>query len=656
MPVYNPSASTNPSNQDPAGKQQQGTGFVNLNRMLQANVGAGQQLGQTIGANIQGQAQNVLGQAQQAQTQFNTGLQQGTNLLGNISTARENLLNQPTAQQVTPTGTTPQTQPPEQQNQPSQPTYNPSTAPQARQQTTTQLPSAPSSGRTIQMQPTREQNYAANTAQLQSNVTAPQQSTNADYYSKIAAYNPNQGLEQLGKEISGYEYTGPMGLKGTEDLSRQAATVSALGQMAGTRAGQEQLLRNMIAKGSSYGSGASALDQILLAQQGIPALQQNIGSSINAASQVNTGVEQAKQQASNLAKEIAQSKLNLFGDVTKSAQDIYGQAYTANEKLNQDIQDVKDYLSDPDLFAKNHPDKITNTVNNVRNLNQYGLNTNQRLYTNAMNPEINAAIKQGLINASQGLTGTSEGGLYFNVPQQQAALTALNQFLTGGDAIRGLNYNPQDIASKAVDPTKIYTGDFAKDFSTNLALKQADIASANQFNQRAISGLSGLQIMRPDLYNKLVNEGLSENLSDISGINPNQYPAYTTSDWGANPQIGRGYATGYFFDAMKGRVVTEGGIPRMVYEGAFADTSSPFYRGAGLQGFKNATDAVYGGGPENVPNIVANYYDPAAYELLSNVNKYEQALNPYSSGYAAGNRTLEDMLNSIYPNVGQGIK
>jgi hypothetical protein len=68
-------------------KRQKGTGFTNINRILGANVGAGQQMAGKIAQGIQTAGQNVRGQIGQAQQQFNTNFKTGTEpALGAIST------------------------------------------------------------------------------------------------------------------------------------------------------------------------------------------------------------------------------------------------------------------------------------------------------------------------------------------------------------------------------------------------------------------------------------------------------------------------------------------------------------------------------------------------------------------------------------------
>jgi hypothetical protein len=65
--------------QQPMGKRQAGTGFTNIGRILQANVGAGQQMGQQIGASMGAQAGMVKAGAEQSAKQFKQQTEEAKN-------------------------------------------------------------------------------------------------------------------------------------------------------------------------------------------------------------------------------------------------------------------------------------------------------------------------------------------------------------------------------------------------------------------------------------------------------------------------------------------------------------------------------------------------------------------------------------------------
>ena len=76
MPIINPQVNPTVETNTPDEKRQRGTGFTNINRVLGANVGAGQQMAGRIGGALQQQGQRVQQNLGQAQQQFQTGFQQ----------------------------------------------------------------------------------------------------------------------------------------------------------------------------------------------------------------------------------------------------------------------------------------------------------------------------------------------------------------------------------------------------------------------------------------------------------------------------------------------------------------------------------------------------------------------------------------------------
>lgn len=69
---------------------QKGTGFTNLNKIMQANQG--NKLGQAVSGGIQGQTQGVKTQVKSAQDQFEEEAQKGRLDTGAAATQRQNIL------------------------------------------------------------------------------------------------------------------------------------------------------------------------------------------------------------------------------------------------------------------------------------------------------------------------------------------------------------------------------------------------------------------------------------------------------------------------------------------------------------------------------------------------------------------------------------
>ena len=76
QPFTPPQFGAQQQNQQPQTKRQRGTGFTNISRMLDANVGAGQQMGQKIGQTIGTQAGKVKEDVARGVQQFRTGYEE----------------------------------------------------------------------------------------------------------------------------------------------------------------------------------------------------------------------------------------------------------------------------------------------------------------------------------------------------------------------------------------------------------------------------------------------------------------------------------------------------------------------------------------------------------------------------------------------------
>lgn len=126
---------------------------------------------------------------------------------------------------------------------------------------------------------------------------------NNDYTSTLtdkgAAVDPTN-YQQIGTNLYNAAYNGPTGLSNANQLQSQAANVAALGQLAGTSAGQSQLLNQVVQRGN-YSQGDNALDSLLLGQGG----QQYIKQGQTQANQVG--------QAANNAVSNATSTANAYG-------------------------------------------------------------------------------------------------------------------------------------------------------------------------------------------------------------------------------------------------------------------------------------------------------------------------------------------------------
>jgi hypothetical protein len=70
-PIQSAAQQTSDDNSVNQNRQQKGTGFTNISKILDANKGAGEKIGQTLGSNLAGQADSVRAGIQSSQDQFN---------------------------------------------------------------------------------------------------------------------------------------------------------------------------------------------------------------------------------------------------------------------------------------------------------------------------------------------------------------------------------------------------------------------------------------------------------------------------------------------------------------------------------------------------------------------------------------------------------
>lgn len=183
---------------------QKGTGFTNLNRIMQAN--RGNKLGQTVAGGIQGQVQGVQTKVKSAQEQFQEEAQKNRLDTAEAAAKRSEVLNRFT----------------------------------------------PSSGASAVQQP------AATPAPTQAQQTPTAQP---------AAQSPvsDDEIKEFNRFRAG-AYTGPKELQDAGSLYGQAQQAEELGSLARSASGKQELLRRFVG-GKNYSSGQKQLDASILGQE-----------------------------------------------------------------------------------------------------------------------------------------------------------------------------------------------------------------------------------------------------------------------------------------------------------------------------------------------------------------------------------------------------
>jgi hypothetical protein len=223
---------------------QKGTGFTNLNKILQANKG--NKLGQTVSGGIQGQVEGVKSQVKSAQEQFQEQAQKNRLDTQEAANKRSEILGR----------------------------FAPSTG-------TAAVPPA-TTGPTPTAQGTQPQ-------QAQSPVS-------------------EEEIKDFTKFRTG-TYTGPKELQDATSLYGRAQQAEQLGGLARSEGGRQELLRRFVG-GKDYTAGQRQLDTTLLGQK-----PGQLGAAAREARGSVVGVEEANQQASNLAQEYA-NRAKAFGEET----------------------------------------------------------------------------------------------------------------------------------------------------------------------------------------------------------------------------------------------------------------------------------------------------------------------------------------------------
>lgn len=227
-------------------------------------------------------------------------------------------------------------------------------------------------------------------------------------------------------------YGGPTQLGNLSGLQANAASIQALGQLAGTPAGTSAVLQKYVGAGQNYGQGAQKLDSLLLGQGAGAALNQ---ARIQAAT-IPGSVQKAETDAEALAKQYQDQATNQTADINNklggAESSILGAGTTA-QTAAQTAEKARSDLTN-DINARISRGDYTGTVQQLINNNV--INADQapavEMAIKSASPAISdqlPAILQQVINTG-GATGL-ENVNNFLTSDQVAKLNALEK-LSGG--------------------------------------------------------------------------------------------------------------------------------------------------------------------------------------------------------------------------------
>lgn len=437
-----------------ASTSKNGTGFVNIQNVLNANKGSGAQLGNAIGSGITQQATDVGNQLGQAQQTF--GAQAAAGTVGNAAdqSAVSNILggisgySAPTVNTVG-SGSTSTT--------PAATTTTPNTV------SYQQAGAAPASG--PNGFPTT-QNSIANpwsASQISAYQAAnPTPAAGQNLSTPLDAGLTQGNVSQFGQLLAG-QYTGPQELSGIDQLNQQAQQVAALGQNIGTSGGQQQLLQQFVGgNNANYGAGAQGLDQLLLGQGGAQPLQKaaagtallpgQVASAQSAAeNQANLDQASSAQYGTQLQAQLAAAQAGILAP----AQQLAANAQTADTTTQNNFAALQALLQ-PSTTAAGTGANSTASLNNPQQAIQ-SMQT-QGLITPAQAGQLNTLITQGYIdpnstaNAAYEAAQSNPGG--FSTFANPSTTTVGTPTGTGG------SFNPANPAQGTFNPANPAQGTF----------------------------------------------------------------------------------------------------------------------------------------------------------------------------------------------------
>lgn len=197
-------------------------------------------------------------------------------------------------------------------------------------------------------------------------------------------------LSQFSKFSKG-AYAGPTALEDTGALSAQAQQAENLGKLARTQGGGQELLKQFVG-GRDYTSGQRKLDETILGQdKGI-----NLGAATRQARGLVKSVDEASRGAAAKAQEYT-NRAKAFGDETRSL--IEGKQTPLLSQLDEKMKGIQ--TADADRVAKY--DKLQSILKGTE---FQGIDSVTRT-----NVALDQAVKSGLISAEEMTKLSGPGGI-----------------------------------------------------------------------------------------------------------------------------------------------------------------------------------------------------------------------------------------------------
>lgn len=405
LPPNTNTASTQPTSNVAANSkknQTKGTGFTNINSILDANQGAGQKMGEKIGGGLTQQANSVRAGIESGQNQFNAQKNQaGTAAKGAVQAGQ--------------------------------------------------------------------------------NLTKQAGETDQAYQSRLAQPQQPQDFSAIGNNLRSAEYTGPMGLQNAGQIQAQAANAQTAGRQAGTTEGQQQLLKQMVAKPGNYTAGQSALDTMLLGQGGQGAIQQGRRDTLGVQNKAQGAIDLAGNQANALKGGIAQSRDKALADLRTNLSGQGGiteQAAANAQKFQADATKLQSLMAG--TWNPSTPEEKAEAEALLGTMGDYGVDSGYNLYNQ------NSDQAQNALSQFAGTLAQDFGSKYYKGDSKMAGQNLADVLADKGlkDEIKNSNFNT-DVFGNESDSFRALDDDRTFDTETRSILNNlsGDVRAASANNE-----------------------------------------------------------------------------------------------------------------------------------------------------------------------------
>ena len=352
----------------------------------------------------------------------------------------------------------------------------------------------------------------------------------------------------LGSQIKSYNYTGPTGLTNANQLQTNAATASALGQLAGNTSGQEQLLRNYVGGSGNYTQGQSTFDQALLNKYGQAPISQAAQGLQGLGSQVQAGIDtstnlanQQKNLITNQKSQLQQSATNALNGPTGSS-GLMGQTLAQGTAFNKDATNLQSLMGSINTIITGTPEDKANAIaaisqmtdsqgnpvdvnNLIGKFAQMGLDVNgsglNNLYQNTSSNYNQSQL--GDIFKTIGNTNLATAGNNMFQGNQLASANALAAFTGQAPITDTFNTNLYGTAGNNI------TGDLSNlaneqtnDTTMRSIIQQMNAAAAKE-NPLGVEGQNS-----NNAYNYMLNAATNSGLNTFNPLNSSLTPGQQT--------------------------------------------------------------------------------------------------------------------------------